>query len=382
MGEAISSLCKTADSKDKKETEAQVKNEVLKTPPAAMKETASNIGGSEATKTTAAVKSSETGSSHLSIHDFKWLSYLGKGSFGKVALVAKKDNQKLYAMKILKKKDLGEGSSIESAMTEREILMKSQSPFIVKLRYCFQDETCLYFCIDYVPGGELFTYLKSKKKFPLEMTRFYAVEVLLALDYLHNNLKIIYRDLKPENILLDANGHIKLTDFGLSKLGNVTSNSFCGTPEYLAPEIIKKQGHNRMVDYWTLGCLIYEMLMGYPPFQGSKKAQRDLYKTIISGEYVLPSNMDETAKDLISKLLKTDPEKRLGSKGTEEIKSHPFFRDVDYEKFQRLEVTPPYIPPVNQTGRDEFIYKPTPEPTNFNPLKDFTYVEKKSPNAY
>ena len=162
-------------------------------------------------------KTSGSGSSHISYMDFTWIKYLGKGSFGKVALVIKNDNQRLYAMKVLKKKDFNVNSTVDNAMTERDILMKSENPFIVKLRYSFQDETCLYYCIDYVPGGELFTYLKRQKKFGLEQARFYATEVLLALEYLHNDLNIIYRDLKPENILVDSNGHIKLTDFGLSK---------------------------------------------------------------------------------------------------------------------------------------------------------------------
>ena len=134
-----------------------------------------------------------------------------------MALVTKNDNKNLYAMKILKKRDFSVNSTVENAMTETDILMKSQNPFIVKLRYSFQDQVCLYYCIDYVPGGELFSYLKKYKKFSIEQTKFYAVEVLLALDYLHNDLNIIYRDLKPENILVDSNGHIKLTDFGLSK---------------------------------------------------------------------------------------------------------------------------------------------------------------------
>jgi len=181
--------------------------------------------------------------------------------------------------------------------------MKSESPFIVKLRYAFQDETSLYYCIDYVPGGELFTYLKKNKKFTLEQTRFYAAEVLLALEYLHNVLNTIYRDLKPENILVDSNGHIKLTDFGLSKIGVRQSNSFCGTPEYLAPEIIKNSGHTQIVDYWTYGCLIYEMLMGYPPFQAVDKQPNSLYKAICEGSFKVPLKMDEDAKDLIKKLL-------------------------------------------------------------------------------
>lgn len=177
---------------------------------------------------------------------------MGRGTYGKVALVRKKDNGKLYAMKILKKEDIGnDQKGRENVMTEREILMKSECPFIVRLRYSFQDESCVYYCIDYVPGGELFAYLKKLKKFTVDQTRFYAVEVLLGLDYLHNELNTIYRDLKPENILVDSNGHIKLTDFGLSAINKKETKSFCGTPEYLAPEIIKNDGYTRMVDFWT-----------------------------------------------------------------------------------------------------------------------------------
>lgn len=252
-------------------------------------------------------KRTETGSSsHISISDFIWIKYLGKGSFGKVALVQKKDTKKTYAMKIIKKKDFNVPATLEYAMTERDILMRSESNFVVKLRYSFQDETCLYYCMDCVPGGELFSYLKKHKKFTLDQARFYAVEVLLALDHLHTELQCIYRDLKPENILVDSNGHIKLTDFGLSKVGITKANSFCGTPEYLAPEIIKKEGHTQIVDYWTYGCLLYEMLMGFPPFQSSKNNQNVLYEMIIEGKFKLPSKFDENAKSILTQLLVTD----------------------------------------------------------------------------
>lgn len=145
------------------------------------------------------------------------MKYLGKGSFGKVALVKKKSSGKLYAIKIVKKVKLNSSYTIENAMTEKEILMRSNCPFVVKLRYSFQDEFNLYYCIDYVPGGELFSYLQLYRRFSVDQARFYAAEVLLALEYLHTEVKAIYRDLKPENILVDSNGHIKLTDFGLSK---------------------------------------------------------------------------------------------------------------------------------------------------------------------
>lgn len=207
---------------------------------------------------------------HLTYEDFEWKTYIGKGTFGKVALVVKKDSKKEYAIKILKKKDFSK-KDIENAMTEQKILMNSHHPFIVKLLYSFQDATNLYYCIEYIPGGELFAILKKFKKFTADQTRFYAAEVLLALEYLHNEIKTIYRDLKPENILVNSDGHIKLTDFGLSKMGELKGNSFCGTPFYLAPEIIVGRGHDQAVDFWTFGCLIYEMLAGYPPFRNKNQ---------------------------------------------------------------------------------------------------------------
>ena len=169
---------------------------------------------------------------------------------------------------------------------------------------------CLYYCIDYVPGGELFSYMKKMGKFTVDQTRFYAAEVLLALDHLHNDLKIIYRDLKPENILVDSSGHIKLTDFGLSKsslqlhiVGVDVSHSFCGTPEYLAPEIIKSDGHNHMVDYWTFGCLIYEMLVGAPPFRHqNRQLLYEAIKQVISFSFrgLLGLPTSKTKPQLIS----------------------------------------------------------------------------------
>lgn len=214
----------------------------------------------------------------ISYKDFVWKQYIGKGSFGKVARVIKKNTGKEYAMKILKKKDFHSRGSLEYAVTEKNVLQKSQHPFIVTLHYSFQDDVNLYYCIEYVAGGELFKLLKQLKVFPLEQTRFYAAEVLSAMSYLHTELDTIYRDLKPENLLLGSDGHIKLTDFGLSKMGTLKTYSFCGTPEYLAPEIILNRGHSKSVDYWTFGCLIFEMMVGRPPFRN--KNQNILFNLI------------------------------------------------------------------------------------------------------
>jgi len=178
----------------------------------------------------------------INLEDFETFKYIGKGAYGKVALVKKKTTGNFYAMKIVKKKDFALNKiSLENALVEREVLMKSRHPFVVSLKYSFQDSTQIYFVMDYVAGGQLFDYMKKMKRFTLKMTRFYAAEVLLGLMHLHVDLDTIYRDLKPENILLEANGHIKLTDFGLSKVGQKMGYSVCGTPEYLAPEIIQSK---------------------------------------------------------------------------------------------------------------------------------------------
>eukprot|EP00605_Chrysophyceae_sp_TOSAG23-4_P002551 GSChrysophyteH1.ASY1.ANO1.2816.1 assembled CDS len=208
----------------------------------------------------------------VSIEDFELVRVIGKGSFGKVTLVRKKTDAKLFAMKVLAKQNIIKRKQVEHTRTERSVLGKLNHPFIVKLHYAFQTEAKLYFVLDYAAGGELFFHLSRMKKFPEHMSRFYAAEIALALDAMHEH-GVVYRDLKPENILLDGQGHIKLADFGLAKEGIVGpaegAHSLCGTPEYLSPEVLDRQGHGTAVDWWNLGMVLYEMLTGLPPLRNA-----------------------------------------------------------------------------------------------------------------
>lgn len=229
---------------------------------------------------------------------------LGKGSFGKVMLVRKKDTNKVYAMKIIKKALIQKYKHVDHTKTERKLLGELDHPFLVKLRYAFQSKTKLYMVMDFVNGGELFFHLKRSRVFSQDRTKFYAAEILLGLEYLHG-LGIVYRDLKAENILVDPSGHIKLTDFGLSKKffspETFKTYSFCGTPEYLAPEVLLGTGHDIAVDYWSFGVLIYEMLAGELPFYSNNR--QTLYKCIVNADYDMKSYFSTEAKNLLTQLL-------------------------------------------------------------------------------
>lgn len=285
-----------------------------------------------------------------SLDDFELLRLIGTGSFAKVLLVRHKATGQLFAMKVLKKEELFRRNQIDHTKTERLILATLRHPFMVKLRYSFQTDHKLYMVLDFVRGGELFYHLRRAGKFSEEQTRFYVAQVVLALDYLHRH-DVIYRDLKPENILLGHDGHIKLTDFGLSKKGitsvggkgeGQTATTFCGTPEYLAPEIITGIGHGKAVDWWSVGILAFEMLNGKPPFSSQNRNQ--LYINTIKGQITWPEGITEEARDLLSKLLHRRPEERLGSNGVEEIQNHPFFANLDWEDVYHRRVAPPFLP--------------------------------------
>ncbi|XP_075462651.1 ribosomal protein S6 kinase 2 beta-like [Ascaphus truei] len=277
---------------------------------------------------------------------------LGQGSFGKVFLVRKitpPDNGQLYAMKVLKKATLKVRDRARTKM-ERDILADVNHPFVVKLHYAFQTEGKLYLILDFLRGGDLFTRLSKEVMFTEEDVKFYLAELALGLDHLHS-LGIIYRDLKPENILLDEEGHIKLTDFGLSKEAidhEKKAYSFCGTVEYMAPEVVNRQGHTHSADWWSYGVLMFEMLTGSLPFHG--KDRKETMTLILKAKLGMPQFLSSEAQGLLRALFKRNPTNRLGSAtdGAEEIKRHPFFSTIDWNKLYRRELNPPFKPAIAQ----------------------------------
>ncbi|KAK5963526.1 putative serine/threonine protein kinase KIN82 PWA37_004658 [Arxiozyma heterogenica] len=302
---------------------------------------------------------------------FEKIKVLGKGDVGTVYLVRERKTDRLYAMKIFSKSDMIRRKKIKRILAEQEILATSNHPFIVTLYHSFQTEDYLYLCMEYCMGGEFFRALQTRKTKTIceNDARFYITEVIAALEYLHL-LGFIYRDLKPENILLHQSGHIMLSDFDLSiqapnsktpqiiktqdslvdtKIDGFRTNSFVGTEEYIAPEVIRGKGHTGAVDWWTLGILSYEMLYGFTPFKGEDAKQT--FANILTKDIAFPNNNDvsRTCKDLIKKLLVKNEAKRLGSKsGAADLKKHPFFKKVKWSFLRNQE--PPLIPILNESG--------------------------------
>ncbi|KAK3840583.1 MAG: kinase-like domain-containing protein [Linnemannia elongata] len=290
---------------------------------------------------------SHIGNTHLAVDAFDLLKVIGKGSFGKVMQVRKRDTNRIYAMKILRKAHIISRSEVNHTLAERTVLAQINNPFIVPLKFSFQSPEKLYLVLAFVNGGELFHHLQREGRFSEERSRFYAAELLCALECLHG-FNVVYRDLKPENILLDYTGHIALCDFGLCKLGMTeteTTNTFCGTPEYLAPELLLGQGYTKTVDWWTLGVLLYEMLTGLPPFYDENI--HEMYRKILQDELRFPDEISPDARSLLSDLLTRDPNERLGNSGSSAIKQHPFFKPISFPHLMAKKIQPPFKPSVS-----------------------------------
>ncbi|WEW55034.1 Serine/threonine-protein kinase [Emydomyces testavorans] len=294
-------------------------------------------------------------------NDFQILKLIGKGTFGQVYQVRKKDTQRIYAMKVLSKKVIIQKKEVAHTLGERNILVRTattDSPFIVGLKFSFQTPSDLYLVTDYMSGGELFWHLQKEGRFQEPRAKFYIAELILALQHLHQH-DIVYRDLKPENILLDANGHIALCDFGLSKANltkNDTTNTFCGTTEYLAPEVLlDEQGYTKMVDFWSLGVLVFEMCCGWSPFYADDTQQ--MYKNIAFGKVRFPRDaLSAEGRNFVKGLLNRNPKHRLGAKDdARELMAHPFFHDIHWDAMSRKNVIPPFKPKLKSVSDTSYF---------------------------
>ncbi|GAB7362049.1 hypothetical protein MBLNU230_g2083t1 [Neophaeotheca triangularis] len=289
----------------------------------------------------------------MQAEDFEQLRCLGKGAFGTVHLVKQNATGRLYAQKQFKKASLTVHKRlIEQTRAERTILESiNRHPFVVKLYYAFQDHEKLYLILEYAQGGELFTHLAMERMFTEEVAAFYMAEMVLALEHLHHNVRVIYRDLKPENCLLDSEGHLLLTDFGLSKVAleeeDERANSVLGTIEYMAPEVVQGTAYDFAVDWWSLGAIGFDLLCGKPPFGGNNHAK--IQQNIVKQKLQLPYFLGPDAKDLLTRLLRKEPGKRLGGnrhKDMKILKSHRFFRKIDWRKLERRELEAPIQPVI------------------------------------
>ena len=299
-------------------------------------------------------------SGKYSLADFEVLRTIGTGSFGRVHLVRSNHNGRYYALKVLRKQLIVRLKQVEHANDERRMLSIISHPFIARMWGTFQDSQYVFMVMDFIEGGELFTLLRRSKRFPNPVAKFYAAEICLALEYLHK-LNIIYRDLKPENILLDRAGHVKLTDFGFAKFVPDVTYTLCGTPDYIAPEVINTKPYNKSVDWWSFGILIFEMLSGHTPFYSSNTVQT--YENILNAPLRFPSYFSEDARDILSRLINRDLTKRLGNlkNGTEDVKGHPWFREVVWDKLLGKCIETPYEPPLSRGQGDTSQYEEYPE---------------------
>ncbi|XP_067366786.1 serine/threonine-protein kinase Sgk2b isoform X2 [Channa argus] len=308
--------------------------------------------------------------SEIKPSDFDYLKVIGKGSFGKVLLARHRKQGGYYAVKVLQKQTIVKRKE-KHVMAERSVLLKGlKHPFLVGLHFSFQTPNTLYFVLDYVNGGELFYHLQREGSFPEHRSAFYTAEMAMALGYLHS-LDIVYRDLKPENILLDSEGHVMLADFGLCKEGVAVGgimHTFCGTPEYLAPEVLQCHPYSRAVDWWGLGAVLFEMLYGLPPFYSRSKAK--MFNNILHAPLKLHSSISLAARSLLGGLLERDVSKRLGgSRDLVELQEHPFFASINWDDLMDRKVRPPFIPEVTGPCDIRYIdpaFTLQPVPTSVN----------------
>lgn len=288
-------------------------------------------------------------SSSKSPDDFDKIRTLGSGAFATVYLVRDKSTLTIHALKAMDKEEIVQKKNLKQVYLEKQILLSVNFPFV-----CGADSTCkdnlyVYFVLPFEAGGELYTLIKRMGVLEEKLAQFYAAQVVLALEYLHH-CSVIHRDLKPENILIHDNGYIKLSDLGFAKVVKNRTFTLCGTPEYLAPEIILSKGYSFSVDWWALGVLIYEMISGFPPFYCSDTVR--MYEKILDGHWKAPDQMKSHCKFLVKQFLELEPSKRLGSlkSGVYDIKSNTWFNDINWHSLLHQRIEPPFVPDVKNLG--------------------------------
>ncbi|CAK1603462.1 unnamed protein product [Parnassius mnemosyne] len=274
---------------------------------------------------------------------------LGTGAFGRVVLLKHTKSGKFYAMKVLDKEKIIKLKQVEHTLSEKRVLEAIRFPFTVSMEFSFKDNSYIYFVMPFVSGGEMFTHLRRMGKFEEPLAKFYASQVILALEYLHF-CNIVYRDLKPENILIEKNGYLKITDFGFSKILHGRTWTLCGTPEYLAPELILSKGYGFSVDWWSFGVLLYEMNAGYPPFFANDPMKT--YERIVAGKYRCPSNFNADLRDLVRSTLQVDITKRFGvmKNGVMDFKNHRWFTGIEWEAILNCKFPAPFVPKYKSPG--------------------------------
>ncbi|CAE8726838.1 unnamed protein product, partial [Polarella glacialis] len=308
----------------------------------------------------------------LASTDFTQGKTLGTGAFGRVRFVTHKASGKYYALKTLKKAAIIKMKQVDHIVSEKAILEKLNHPFIVNMYGSFHDARYIFMILEYIVGGEFFTHLRKAGRFENEQSCFYGAQIAAIFEYCHS-LNIVYRDLKPENILINADGYVKLTDFGFAKFIEHRTYTLCGTPEYIAPEVLLNKGHGKPVDWWTLGILIYEMIVGYPPFVDEDPM--GIYQKILAGKIAFPKLFHKEAKGLVKKLLQADLGKRFGNlkNGADDIKEHKWFKELSWDDLAAKKIAAPFKPIVKgEADTSNFDDYPDSEeqPPAVNPAQD------------
>ena len=315
-------------------------------------------------------------SKSVSFEDFNIIRVIGRGTFSKVLMVESKEEHKLYAMKVVRKLSLVEDEDLEWVKIEKNVFeIATNHPFLVGLHSCFQTPSRLYYIIEFVQGGDLMFHMQRKGRLPENHALFYSAEVAIALNFLHQN-GIIYRDLKLDNVLLANDGHIKLTDYGMCKQGirgNTKTSTFCGTPNYMAPELLRNEDYSFSVDWWALGVMMFEMMVGNSPFltdQLKGKTEDYLFQIILTSDIKPPNSLSSNSKRVLSDFLMKDPCKRLGCKvglGFKEIMNHVYYSEINWDALERKQIKAPFIPTLNNTlDFDNFPTEFTSEPLEFS----------------